>query len=98
MRRGEKIPRARKPSAAELVERATAFQASEDAKMEQFRRMLGQQPSQAQQDLAALAQQSAKKVAAPLPFSRGPAVAGYSRSQRQLDAFGELRNFKGQLK
>jgi hypothetical protein len=99
MRRGEKVPRAPKPSAVELVERAAAFQASEDAKMETFRRMLGQQPSQAQQEMAALAQQSAKKATASLPFSRGPAAtAGPSRSQRQLDAFGELRNFKGQLK
>ena len=99
MRRGERVPRARKPSAAELAERAAAFQASEDAKMETFRRMLGQQPSQAQQEMAALAQQSAKKGAAPLPFSRASAAAsGSSRSLRQLDAFGELRNFKGQLK
>ena len=99
MRRGERVPRAPKPSAAELAERAAAFQASEDAKMETFRRMLGQQPSRAQQEMAALAQQSAKKGAAPLPFSRAPAAAaGSSRSLRQLDAFGELRNFKGQLK
>ena len=97
MRRGEKVPRAAKPTLGQLAQRQKEYQAGEEAKLEHFRRLL--QPSG---DAAPAPLPPQPLSQAPLPFSRGAGGGGTeastSRSMARLDAFGELRNFKGQLK
>jgi hypothetical protein len=88
---GEKVKKP-KPSPAELQQRAHELEAAEVAKMDRFRHLLGQAPRVP----AAAAVLPAVEV---LGFSRGAAAkAPRSRSMQALDAFGELRNYKGQLK
>jgi hypothetical protein len=90
MRRGEKVPRAPKPNAGEVAHLLAVAKAKEDAKMDHFRQVLGQELVAPVPEVAPLQLRA---------FSSGGATGGaLSRTQRQLDSFGTLRNFKGQLK